>query len=67
MMCDIAPFQMECICDPHKHKLACCQGSHMAHAWQELKMSLPIIGKFFEPHRCPFFMPKLDGGDNNGC
>ena len=60
MMCQIAPFSMQCEFDDVKDKLFSCQCNHLACAVQELKMSLPIIGGLFKPHKCPYFLPKKE-------
>lgn len=59
-MCDIAPFFMHCEWEDVKDDLISCNVHHLCCATQELKMSLPIIGRWFQPYRCPQFEPKKE-------
>lgn len=60
-MCKIAPFSMQCENDDVKHDLVACSVHHLCCAFQELKMSLPIIGDWFKSYKCPDFQPKTEG------
>ena len=59
-MCDIAPFSMRCEWEDVKDDLVSCSVHHLCCAVQELKMSLPIIGGWFGPYKCPSFEPKKE-------
>ena len=63
-MCDIAPFQMECLNDDLKHQLLCCEANHLGCAVRELYRSIPIIGEHIPPYQCGMFLPKNGGADN---
>ena len=68
-MCDIAPFQKECINEEYKDKLMSCAVSHLYQAFNELWLQTPIIKLFVEPYHCPNFEihPKFEmkRSDNN--
>lgn len=61
-MCDVAPFGMECQNEEYKHQLMCCQVNHLSLHLQELRFSIPLIGKIFEECEnkveCVYFEPK---------
>jgi hypothetical protein len=54
-MCDIAPFQMECINEEYKYKLMSCTICHLNQAFNNLWLQLPIIKHFVKPYHCPNF------------
>jgi hypothetical protein len=62
-MCDIAPFQMECIYEEYKDKLISCNVCHLGQALNELWLQTPIIKHFVEPYHCPNF--EIKRSDNN--
>ncbi len=62
-MCEIAPFSMPCEWDDVQNGLISCNIHHLNCATQELKMSLPIIGGWFKPYRCPSYEPKRRDDD----
>ena len=65
-MCDIAPFQMECINEEYKYKLMSCSVSHLNQAFNNFYLQIPIIKEFVIPYECPNFEVKLKEGVDNG-
>ena len=59
-MCDIAPFQMECINEQDKDKLMSCAVSHLHQAWNEMWLNTPIIKSFVQPYHCPNYKKRSD-------
>ena len=58
-MCEIAPFQMECVND--EYDLTCCRIHKLYCAITELFQSIPLYGRYIENYRCPGFEPKMNG------
>lgn len=63
-MCDIAPFQTNCMNEEYKDKLTSCAIHHLNYALNELWLQTPIIKHFVEPYCCPDFEIKKDGENN---
>lgn len=60
-MCDIAPFQMECLCEGVN--TASCSVHKLNCVLTELLQEIPFMGKYVPNYRCPDF--EIPGGTEN--
>lgn len=60
--CPCVPLGKRCLFEEHAKDLLGCSCRILGYRLQELKMSLPIIGGWFEPYKCNFFIEYTEEG-----
>lgn len=62
--CPCVPLGARCLFEEHAKNLLGCSCRIIGYRLQELKRSLPIIGDWFAPYKCDFFIEQMESKDD---
>ena len=58
--CPCVPYGKKCIFEKKSNDLLGCCASILSYRFTELKMEIPIIGKYIEPYVCNLFIEESE-------